>query len=329
MSLIRAKVLSGPILLALMAVVLLPQASFGQVPYGLGLSCNNSMVQGSYSAQMGIDQVNALANVNATAGKSALDAGFGSSSFSLSGKLLGMSRFYFDGNGNIVGTVTSTPTSSTPPGLANTSSTNAILVPAGTYSINQDCTATLTLSSGSTSNYTFNGVVAAGGDQILIQETDSSNPGVIGTLTHGPNFCGSNYSNPQSFAFAYDGIIPGAAATSSAAATPAGLYSNLGILTIDGNGNFTVTYWENKSGTITRVGTNSTPSYGTYSISNTNCTVSLSYNKSGVAGPAFITVDSAGGLGSFTVSPSATMPLIGTFTNVGHTTPGTYGVTNQ
>jgi hypothetical protein len=328
MSLLRVKVLSGPTLLALTAAALLPQVSFGQIPYGLGLSCNNSMVMGSYSAQMRIDDLNALANVNATAGKSAADAGFGSSSFSLSGKILGMSRFYFDGNGNIVGTVTATPTSSTPAGLANTSSTNAILVPAGTYNVNADCTATLTLNSGASSNYTFNGVVASGGDQILIQETDSSNPGVIGSLTHGPNFCGSNYNNPQSFAFAYNGITAGAAATSSAAATPATLYSNLGILTLDGNGNFTVTYWENKGGTISRVGTNSTPIYGTYSISNTNCTVSLTYSSS-TKGPAFNTVATAGGLGAFTVSPSTTMPLVGTFTNVGHAVTSAYGVTNQ
>jgi len=239
-----------------------------------------------------------------------------------------MSRFYFDGNGNIVGTVTSTPTSSTPPGLANTSSTNAILVPAGTYNLNADCTGTMSLSSGTAgSNYTFNAVVAAGGDEILIQETDSSNPGVLGTLTHGPNYCGTDYNNPQSFAFAYDGIVPGAAATASTAATPATLYSNLGLLTLDGNGNFTITYWEDNGGTIKRNGTASTPLYGTYSISNTNCTVSLTYT--GTKGPAFSTLATAGGLGAFTVSPSTLMPLVGTFVNVGRAVTSTYGVVNQ
>lgn len=323
--------MSGSFLIALIAVALLPSASFGQIPYGLGLSCNNGMLIGSYAAQMGIDAVNAVNNINATSGKSAADAGFGSStgiasSLSLSGKLLGMSRFYFDGNGNIVGSTTATPVATIPAGLANSGVTNAILVPAGSYTVNQDCTASVSLAQGSTT-LTFNGIVAAGGDEVIIQETDSSNPGVTGTLTHGPNFCGTGYNNPQSFAFSYDGITAGTAATSSAAATPATLYSNIGVLTLDGNGNFTITYWENKGGTITRQGTASAPLYGTYSISNTSCTVSLTYT--GTKGPAFSTLATAGGLGQFVVSPTTLQPLIGTFVNVGRTTPGTYGVYNQ
>jgi len=325
------KFLRGSFLIALIAVALLPSASFGQIPYGLGLSCNNGMLIGSYAAQMGIDVVNAINNVNATSGKAAADAGFGSStgiasSLTLSGKLLGLSRFLFDGNGNIVGATSSTPSATIPTGLANTSSTNAILVPAGSYTVNQDCTASITLTQG-TSSLTFNGVVAAGGNEVIIQETDTSNPGVVGTLTHGPNFCGTDYNNPQSFAFSYDGITAGAAATSSAAATPATLYSNIGILTLDGNGNFTITYWENKGGTITRNGTSAAPLYGTYSISNTNCTVSLTYT--GTKGPAFSTLATAGGLGAFVVSPATTMPLIGTFVNVGRAVTSTYGIVNQ
>ena len=331
MSSLRLKSLTGSFVIALIAVALLPPASFGQIPYGLDLSCNNGMLMGSYTAQMGIDVLNMLNNVNGTSGKSAADAGFGSSTgvasaLTLSGKLLGLSRFYFDGQGNIVGTASAGQISSNSPGVANTSITNSVLVPAGSYTVNPDCTGTISLSTGS-STVTFNAVVAAAGARILVQETDSSNPGVVGTLIHGPNFCGSDYNNPQSFAFAYDGIMPGAAATSSATATPATLYSNLGILTLDGAGNFTITYWENQGGTIKRNGTNSTPLYGTYSINSATCAVGLSYT--GAKGPAFNTIAAAGGLGAFTVLPSALTPMVGTFVNVGRGVNSTYGVNNQ
>jgi hypothetical protein len=64
-------------------------------------------------------------------------------------------------------------------------------VQAGTYTVNPDCTASLTLSYAGTT-LKFNGVAAAAGDQVLIQESDSVNPGVTGTLVQGPNFCGSD-----------------------------------------------------------------------------------------------------------------------------------------
>ncbi|HKE26470.1 MAG TPA: hypothetical protein VKB88_29150 [Bryobacteraceae bacterium] len=325
------KSLTSSFVIALIAVVLIPPASFGQIPYGLGLSCNNGMLMGSYTAQMGIDVLNMLNNVNGTSGTSAADAGFGSStgvasSLTLSGDLLGLSRFYFDGQGNIVGTANAGPISGISQGGANTSMTNSFLVPAGSYTVNPDCTGIISLGTGS-STAKFNAVVAAAGAQILVQETDSSNPGVVGTLIHGPNFCGSDYNNPQSFAFAYDGIMPGGTATSSANATPARLYSNLGILTLDGAGNFTITYWENQGGTIQRNGTNSMPLYGTYSITSATCAVSLNYTSA--KGPAFNMIAAAGGLNVFTVSPSALTPMVGTFVNVGRGVNSTYGVNNQ
>lgn len=330
MSSLRIQSLAGPFLIALAAAVA-PQASFGQIPYGLGLSCNNGMLTGSYAAQMGIDYVNAVANANGTAGTSAADAGFGSSAgvasgLSLSGRLLGLSRFYFDGNGNIVGGISATPLGTSSSGPGSTTTTNSILVPAGTYSVNADCTGTVSLSQGGTA-LKFNAVVAGGGNTVLVQETDSSNPGAIGQLIHGPNFCGADYNNPQSFAFQYDGMVAGAPASGSAAANPAALYSNMGILTLDGAGNFSITYWESNGSGIKRNGTSSAPLFGTYSINPTTCAVSLSY--SGAQGPAFNTLATAGGLGAFSVSPSALTPMVGTFINVGRGVYSTYGLTNQ
>jgi len=188
--------------------------------------------------------------------------------------------------------------------------------------VNADCTATLSLGT-----LTFNGVVAAGGDEVLIEETDTTSPGVTGSLVHGPNYCGTGYNHPQSFAFSYNGVTAGAAATSTAAATPATLYSNLGILTLDGAGNFNISYWENKGGTITHNGVSATPLYGTYTIDSTSCVVSLTYV--GTKGPAFSILATAGGLGFYSVSPSTLQPLVGTFVNVGRAVTSTYGVVNQ
>ena len=99
--------------------------------------------------------------------------------------------------------------------------------------------------------------------------------------------------------------------------TPASVYSNLGILTLDGAGNFNITYWENVSGTITRSGTSAVPLYGTYSIDSTSCVVTLTY--SGTKGPAFAILSATGGLGMFSVLPSGIQPLVGTFIGLGAT----------
>ena len=113
--------LTSPFSIALGAAFVLPLSSFGQIPYGLNLSCNNGMLVGSYSGQMNISDTNVVTDLNATATpESATDAGFGSTtgpaaSTALNNsksKLLGMSRYYFDGNGNIVGAVSPTPAAS-------------------------------------------------------------------------------------------------------------------------------------------------------------------------------------------------------------------------
>jgi hypothetical protein len=159
------KSLSGSFVIALIA--LFPLASFGQIPYGTRLELQQRHAHGLVTAQMGIDVLNMLNNVNGNSGQSAADAGFGSStgaasSLTLSGKLLGLSRFYFDGQGNIVGTIGGTVSN---PGTANTSITNSYLVPAGSYTVNPDCTGKISLTAGS-SPATFNAVVAAAGAQI-------------------------------------------------------------------------------------------------------------------------------------------------------------------
>jgi len=154
---------------------------------------------------------------------------------------------------------------------------------------------------------------------VVIQETDSTSPGVIGMLVHGPNFCGSDYNNPQSFAFSYSGVTPGTAASGSTAAVPSALYSNVGVLTLDGSGNFTITYSDNVGGTITRKGTDAAPVWGTYSMDPQSCVVSLTYSSGSPEGPGFSVLSATGGLGMFTVSPSAALPLAGSFIGVGST----------
>ena len=334
---LHVKCPTASFLSAAAVAALLPLTAFSQIQYGLGLSCNNSLLRGSYAAQMNVDRLNVVLDLNATTPpSSATDAGFGSSSGPASStalnvskaKLLGLSRHYFDGNGSIIGAATTTSVTTGSSSLAGTTGTVTQLIQAGSYTVNPDCTVSISLSHAGTT-LKFNGVVAAAGDEVLIQESDSVNPGVTGVLLHGPNFCGSDYNNPQSFGFSYNGVLAGSPANGSTAAVPPSLYSNVGLLTLDGAGNFNVTYWENMGGTINRVGTSKAPVYGTYSIDPTSCVVSLSYAKSSPAGPNFNILATAGGLGLFTVSPNKVQPLEGDFVNIGRAVVGTYGVVNQ
>jgi hypothetical protein len=95
---------------------------------------------------------------------------------SFSGQVVGLGRFFFDGNGNIVGQA--------PGGVGD------LNMSVGSFSVNYDCTATIKMNSGQT----YDAVVVNSGAQVLFLESDKANRGQTGTLSSSPNFCGSNYS---------------------------------------------------------------------------------------------------------------------------------------
>src|SRR5215472_8373566 len=167
--------------------------SLPQLPAALS-GCNNGYLLGTYNAQVSNLNLQSLlqaANGSAPAVTPPATSppavvGFGSNPRSLSGSMPGASRFFFDGNGNIVG-----QTAITGGGTTSTA--------VGTYSVALDCTATMTLSGGAT----FDAVVAGAGSTVLFLETDSSGNASIGSLRRSASCVSLSY--PQSFGFSFSG----------------------------------------------------------------------------------------------------------------------------
>ena len=80
-------------------------------------------------------------------------------------------------------------------------------VAAGTYSVNLDCTATISLATGSS----FDAIIAGGGTQVLFVETDSTGTGSTGILERASSCVSLSY--PQRFGFSFSGALQAAAST--------------------------------------------------------------------------------------------------------------------
>src|SRR5689334_2880211 len=104
--------------------------------------CSNTLLSGTYNAQISSLPLQNLilaiggATGGSTSATNATSSGFVNSSNSLSGKTPGLGRYFFDGTGNIVGQMTT----------GNRSMSTVV----GTYSVSDDCTATLKLNTGET-----------------------------------------------------------------------------------------------------------------------------------------------------------------------------------
>src|SRR5437899_2791529 len=101
--------------------------------------CTNGFLMGNYDAQVSnMNLQNVLQAVNstgttvtpATTPTTPIIVGFGSNPRSLSGTMPGTSRFFFDGNGTIVGQTAA-------------SNGGTLTTAVGTYNVNVDCTATI------------------------------------------------------------------------------------------------------------------------------------------------------------------------------------------
>jgi hypothetical protein len=293
--------------------------------------CNNGFLLGNYNAavsnlnlQSTLQTLSGNGGTVTPAGSTTGTAviGFSGNPRSLSGSAQGTSRFYFDGNGIIVG-------SGVPTG-----GTVAVTMQAGSYTVNSDCSATMTLIGGAS----FDAVVAAQGKQVLFVETDSANLGAIGTLQKTSSCVSLSY--PQSFAFSFFGSSP--ASTSSTGGTTGttggttgttggttgttggtggtttasfGAYSQLGTLSTDGTGNFLFTQTTISNGAVNR-----SKGGGTYTVGQ-DCSLKLSFaaNAPGTTANFLaplsisgLTTDSSGGV--LVQQPNATTsPLTGTF----------------
>lgn len=117
-------------------------------------------------------------------------AGFVNNPFSLGGANPGTSRFYFDGNGNVVG---QQPNSS-----SSAMGANAVV---GSYNIGTDCTGTINLNTGAA----FNAVVVNQGAQVLFMQNNAASGGAVGSLMRSSDVCLANSPTPQSFGFEFFG----------------------------------------------------------------------------------------------------------------------------
>jgi len=285
------KTLIVPGLLLCGCILSLPRVS------SAAAGCTNLNVNGTYNVQVvNVSLVNVLNVVNAPAaagGDATVPApptgGFGNHPNSLGGATPGLGRFFFDGNGFIVG-------------QASAGATGNVNV--GTYSVNDDCTATLKLTSGQT----YNAVVTGGGKGVLFIETDSAGAGVIGSMVRASNSCPSAVGNTASFGFSLAGAQRTAATSSSPAAFKP--YSTLGAVQLSPDGGFTLKSWQVSNGSLQSV-----TSTGTYTIG-FDCSVKLTFNAAASGAPTPIALR---GLlvnqenGVFTAQPDTSNTLTGEF----------------
>ena len=186
-----------------------------------------------------------------------------------------MGRYFFDGNGNIVGL-----------------GTNGLNTTIGTYTVKTDCSATLKLNSGQS----FFAVLANGGARILFIESDASAPGIVGELDLAENACVTTGGAPQNFAFSFFGSTANTTTTGTGNGTGTGrhwdgrpelalapeqalaqplprrsLRSAIGSLNLDGQGGFTIREWATGTGNVQLV-----TASGTYTITQ-DCSIRLTF----------------------------------------------------
>jgi hypothetical protein len=307
----------------------LPRASFAIS------GCSNGYLMGTYNAQvssMNFSQAlqgNTTATSTTTTGTTTTGSGttatstppvgFGNSPASLSGSVPGLGRFFFDGNGAIVG-------------LAG--GVNTVV---GTYSVNQDCTVKVSLGSGST----FDGVLVNGGSKVLFIETDSAGSGSVGTLQRASSCVDLSYRS--SFGFSFSGATrqtsttntgtttgtgtgtgttgTGTGTTTGTGSTPTATtttqfapYSAVGAISLDGNGNFTLTQTSFVNGGVQR-----STGFGTYAAG-ADCSIKLNFggitNADGTAGTIPVSLRgllSDGTGGTLSLQPNQTDALTGLF----------------
>jgi hypothetical protein len=234
--------------------------------------CTNANLSGRYLANVG--NANLLAILNSIAGTTS-SGGSGTSGTNNCQEILGSHcppagastfinspfgpagsipygiQFYFDGQGNIAG----------PVAIVGEPSTTV-----GTYSVNPDCTATMSLTGGAT----FNAVLVGDGAGVLFMQNNAASGGAVGTLQRSSGICLGNA--PQSLAFSLFGAQK---ASGGAVFNPV---SGVGRLQLNGQGGFMMQEWVYQYGKTTASNLS-----GTYTIGS-DCSLSLTFNPSSAGG---------------------------------------------
>jgi len=204
--------------------------------------------------------------------------GFGNNPRSFGGATPGVGRYYFDGNGNIVGQGTG----------------NATQMIIGSYTVNTDCTATMSLQTGEQ----FDAIVSSDGANVLFVQSNANSGGAVGRLTRGASMClASNVSQTFGFSFFGAQVLPSGSGTAAAANSPAnfGPASGIGSISLNGQGGFTLMQW-----VYTNSGFKQSTSLGSYTIGS-DCSLRLSFAQTTSAGGTTGSVSSPMSFGAFLV----------------------------
>ena len=213
--------------------------------------------------------------------------GFANNPNSLSGKIAGLGRYYFDGTGNIIGV---TAASSTSP---------AVALNVGTYSVNLDCSASAKFTSGAS----YDMYLAATSQEALYVRTDALGGSEFGILRR----AGACFALNGTYTFQVGGV-----STQSPTGGPTGAYaySAAGSLALDGIGNFNLA-----QSLVTSAGPQKSTASGTYTVGG-DCSVTLKFNapaNSAFVVPAsfkILMIDSTTGM--IALQPDSTNTLTGT-----------------
>jgi hypothetical protein len=250
--------------------------------------CNTGQLFGTYNVEVGSIGFQGAITLPPTTTTAAV-IGFANNPNSLSGKIAGLGRYYFDGTGNIIGV---TAASSTSP---------AVTLNVGTFSVNTDCSASVKFTSGAA----YDLYLANNGQQAVYVRTDPLGGSEFGILRG----AGSCVNLNGSYTFQVGGV-----STQSPTSGPTGAYaySAAGTLALDGIGNFNLA-----QSLVTSAGPQKSTASGTYTVGG-DCSVTLKFNSTGNSSfviPAsfkILMIDSSTGM--VAVQPDSTNTLTGTLT---------------
>ena len=135
----------------------------------------------------------------------------------------------------------------------------------GTYTVNLDCTMSLSLVDSSGDTQTFTGAIVGQGRSAVLIQTDTGT-GVSATLQSTRSWCTAAPELAGTFGFSTNGSTLG---------TTGAAYSSVGLLSLDGQGNATATESRFTGGASTQV-----TSTGTITI-NADCSVAIALTSTG------------------------------------------------
>lgn len=253
--------------------------------------CTTANLLGTYTAKVANANMLAVLNSISTSGTNQCQELFGNecppagsstflnSPFSPGGSSPYAVQFYFDGQGNILGPVASAATAA---------------ATVGTYSVNSDCSATISLVGGAT----FNAVLVSGGAGVLFMQNNAGSGGAVGTLQRYTGGCPANSQQSLGFSFFGAQKVSGTSSGGSTAASAVTLnpVSAVGELQLNGQGGFVMQEWVYQYGKTT-----ATTLSGTYTVGS-DCSLSLTFTTP--SGARSLTAP---------LQPSALSAITGTF----------------